>query len=126
MSVQSIFLVGETEITIVHRETTNIESGQGVFVARNCRVNLLTTLMFVEPDGTNCSIRLYWEHFGNRGIRQGKWKLVATARGEWELYDLEADRTELNDLSDKRPDKAKVLNDLYDAWAVRCGVIAEN
>lgn len=65
---------------------------------------------------------LYWEHFKNRGIRQGKWKLVATKTGDWELYDLEADRTELNDLGAKHPDKAKELNRLFDAWANRVGV----
>ncbi len=65
---------------------------------------------------------LYWEHIRNKGIREGKWKLVATARGEWELYDLEADRTELHDLSAKYPDRAKDMLARYDAWADRTGV----
>ncbi|MBN2310699.1 MAG: arylsulfatase [Candidatus Hydrogenedentes bacterium] len=65
---------------------------------------------------------LYWEHFRNRGIRQGDWKLVATKTGDWELYDLAADRTELTDLSGRYPEKAKELNAAYDAWAARCGV----
>lgn len=65
---------------------------------------------------------LCWEHMGNRGIRQGKWKLVATEDGEWELYDMEADRTELTDLAEKHPEKAKELNNLWDAWAARTGV----
>jgi arylsulfatase A-like enzyme len=65
---------------------------------------------------------LFWEHFRNRGIRQGKWKLVATKAGDWELYDLEADRTELNSLVDKHPEKARELDALYEAWAERVGV----
>ncbi|UCD52711.1 MAG: arylsulfatase, partial [Phycisphaerales bacterium] len=65
---------------------------------------------------------LFWEHEGNRAVRQGKWKLVSAHGGAWELYDLEADRTELNNLIDKQPDKAKELEALYQTWAKRCGV----
>ena len=65
---------------------------------------------------------LTWEHEGNRAVRQGKWKLVSRHPGGWELYDLEADRTELNNLATQHPDKAKELAALYAAWATRCGV----
>ena len=65
---------------------------------------------------------LYWEHMGNRAIRQGKWKLVARKKRDWELYDLEADRTELEGLALKYPEKAEELSGLYDAWAARTGV----
>ena len=67
--------------------------------------------------------KLYWEHEGNRAIRDGKWKLVSRHPKGWELYDMEADRTELNDLSAKMPEKtAQLLRD-YEAWAKRCGVV---
>jgi arylsulfatase A-like enzyme len=66
---------------------------------------------------------LYWEHVGNRAVRQGKWKLVAAQGQPWELYDLEADRTELNNLADTHPDKVKELEALYESWAKRCGVL---
>ena len=62
---------------------------------------------------------LFWEHEGNRAIREGKWKLVAKgAKGPWELYDLEADRTELNDLSEKMPERAKAMAERWEAWAI--------
>ena len=55
-------------------------------------------------------------------MRQGKWKLVSAHGGSWELYDLEADRTELNNVIEAHPEKARELEALYRAWAERCGV----
>jgi arylsulfatase A-like enzyme len=66
---------------------------------------------------------LYWEHEGNRGIRKGKWKLVAEKNLPWELYDLEADRTEINDLVLEQPKLVEDLKQLYFAWAERCNVL---
>jgi arylsulfatase A-like enzyme len=63
---------------------------------------------------------LYWEHEGNTAVRQGKWKLVCKYPGPWELYDMEVDRTELNDLSVKHPEMVKTLSGLYQDWAGRC------
>ena len=65
---------------------------------------------------------IYWEHEGNRAVRQGKWKLVSAHKGPWELYDLEADRTELDNLADKYPQKVEQLKELYESWVSRCGV----
>ena len=62
---------------------------------------------------------IFWEHEGNRAIRIGKWKLVAKgANGAWELYDLNADRSELNDLSEKHPQRTKEMADRWEAWAI--------
>jgi len=66
---------------------------------------------------------IFWEHEGNRAVRQGKWKLVSRFPDRWELYDLEADRTELHDLAADHPDKVKELTSLYDRWAQRAGVV---
>jgi arylsulfatase len=69
---------------------------------------------------------LYWEHYGNRAVRSGKWKLVEdgtdSRQGGWELYDMESDRTELNNLVDARPEVAKELKAKYSAWAERVRV----
>lgn len=67
---------------------------------------------------------LFWEHEGNRAVRQGRWKIVSKYPGNWELYDLEADRTELHNLAETQPAKVKELADLYEAWAKRCQVMA--
>ncbi len=66
---------------------------------------------------------LFWEHDGNRAVRQGKWKIVSRYTQPWELYDMEADRTETNDLAVQGGDKVKELASLYDAWASRVGVL---
>jgi arylsulfatase A-like enzyme len=65
---------------------------------------------------------IYWEHEGNRAVRQGKWKLVSRQPGGWELYDMEADRTELMNLAQKHLKKVEQLKALYESWAARCGV----
>ena len=42
-------------------------------------------------------------------MRDGKWKLVAKgANGPWELYDIDADRTELNNLAEKEPNHLRI------------------
>ncbi|MYC15447.1 MAG: arylsulfatase [Gemmatimonadetes bacterium] len=65
---------------------------------------------------------LIWEHEGNGAVRKGKWKLVKRYPGDWELYDIEADRSELGDLANDNPDVVSELSAIYDAWAERCGI----
>jgi arylsulfatase A-like enzyme len=65
---------------------------------------------------------IFWEHEGNRAVRQGRWKLVAKHPGGWELYDIDADRTEIHDLAPQMPEKVQELGSLWEAWAARCGV----
>jgi arylsulfatase len=76
---------------------------------------------------------IFWEHEGNRAVRIGKWKLVSRVKrnmrfteadkDQWELYDLEADRTEMNDLSAQYPQKVKEMSAQWEAWAERAKVI---
>jgi len=49
-------------------------------------------------------------HFGtDRALRQGPWKLVSAKLGKWELYNMDADRTELNDLSGQRRERVAAM-----------------
>jgi arylsulfatase len=66
---------------------------------------------------------IFWEHEGNRAVRQGKWKLVSRNLRNWELYDMETDRTESNNLAERYADKVHDMAALYDAWAKRCDVL---
>jgi len=65
---------------------------------------------------------LFFEHEGSRAVRDGKWKLVSLSGDAWELYDLEADPTEMNNLLARQPAKARDLVTMWHAWAKRCHV----
>ena len=69
---------------------------------------------------------VFWEHEGNRAVRLGKWKLVCRHPDAWELYDMEADRTELNNMARQEPEKVIELAALYFDWSKRCGVFPWN
>ncbi len=70
---------------------------------------------------------IFWEHQGNRAVRMGRWKLVAkrvsasAGVGPWELYDLESDRSELNDLAGEMPERVADLERAWLAWGARVG-----
>ncbi|MFM8539755.1 MAG: arylsulfatase [Planctomycetaceae bacterium] len=67
---------------------------------------------------------LYWEHEGNRAVREGDWKLVAVHDGPWELYDLSRDRSEQHDLSGAQPDRVRRMEAMWNAYASRTNVAA--
>jgi arylsulfatase A-like enzyme len=71
----------------------------------------------------NVDRSLFWEHEGNRAVRQGRWKLVSRDLGPWELYDMVEDRTELTNLAEKDPARVGNLNGAYDEWAGRNDVL---
>ena len=72
---------------------------------------------------------LYFDHHLNGAIRDGKLKLVrygdtgSNAKlNPWQLYDMEIDRSEQNDLAKKYPGKVKALSDKWEKWALRARV----
>src|SRR5690606_29364435 len=74
--------------------------------------------------GSNAPIHdqpIFWEHEGNKAVRLGNYKAVMKweedRRGKWELYEISKDRTELNDLSEKEPDRLASLVAAWEEWA---------
>lgn len=60
---------------------------------------------------------LFWEHEGNRAVRAGRWKAVRRLGHDWELYDLDRDRTEITDLAAREPARIRALANAWDRWA---------
>lgn len=70
--------------------------------------------------------KIYWEHEGNRAVRDGDWKLVAGFNEPWTLHNLATDRSEEHDLSGQHPDRAAALASAWQAYADRAEVVAWN
>ncbi len=84
---------------------------------------------------------LFFEHEGTRAVRDGRWKIVAPGpyypprspmlsgeRGDvgytdWKLFDMENDRTELNNLAQEQPGIVERLADEWQRWAERADVL---
>ena len=72
---------------------------------------------------------IFWEHEGNRALRMGKWKLVSKTKIQkkftpadenlWELYDMDEDPSEMNNLALKYPEKIKTMATLWEKEANR-------
>lgn len=70
---------------------------------------------------------IFWEHEMNRAVRMGKWKIVSEgelsggpygkwkyfSNGPWELYNIEADRNELNNLASGHPE---IVEEMANMW----------
>jgi len=74
---------------------------------------------------------LGWELFGNRAIRQGDWKLLyllkgAGGTGDWQLFNLQGDPGEMDDLSAAHPEKREAMLKLWDEYVKANGVIVSD
>jgi arylsulfatase len=78
-----------------------------------------------EDGSLSRSEPMFWEYRGSRAVREGKWKLVAERGRDWELYNLEEDRTEMNDVLEQYPERVADMKKKYDAWAGRIGAISD-
>ena len=68
---------------------------------------------------------LWWSHEGNRALRVGDWKLVASgANSPWELYNLKTDRAETRDLATAEPAKVRELGELWERQAAEIRAVA--
>ncbi|MBK5722746.1 arylsulfatase [Dysgonomonas sp. Marseille-P4677] len=68
---------------------------------------------------------LGFEHFNEKAlITKDGWKIIQPGRNNsWELYNLNKDRTELNNVAVSNPKVLEKLIKQYDEWAKRCLVV---
>jgi arylsulfatase len=82
--------------------------------------------MFSGIDTKLHSEPIFWEHEGNKAVRLGKYKLVQEWKANsnnWELYDLQVDRSETQNIIDQFPNKANEMIAMYEEWAVKVNVL---
>lgn len=72
---------------------------------------------------------IFWEHEANIGMREGKWKLVAKTPEDQdldveslELYNMDEDPTELNNLASSYPEKLDSMYQAWNKWAIKAQV----
>jgi arylsulfatase len=68
-------------------------------------------------------VPLFWEHEGNCAVRDGSWKLVRRHPNDWELYNMDEDRTELHDRAAGERDRVRRMVSDYERWAARSNVV---
>jgi arylsulfatase A-like enzyme len=66
---------------------------------------------------------IFFEHEGHSAIRYNNLKLVRQHNQDWELYDMNKDRTELNNLAGQHPLTEIELKAMYQDWAKKAGVM---
>lgn len=66
---------------------------------------------------------IFWEHEGNRAMRRGSWKLVRKYPGDWELYNMDNDRTELHNMAQAQPGVVKDMAAQWEKWAKEAYVL---
>ncbi|RZK21483.1 MAG: arylsulfatase [Pedobacter sp.] len=84
----------------------------------------LLPVLFEKQDTVQRSEPLFWERAGNRAARLGKWKLVSHWPSyAWELYNLEDDRGETQNIAAKNHELVSKLSVKYFEWAKKTGVV---
>lgn len=103
---------------------TCLDLGKATYPKDKIPVEGVSLVPLFSEKSINRGKPIFFEHEGNRAVRSGSWKLVAKGvKGKWELYDISKDRTEMNNLAEKHPEKLKMMAAQYENWANERGVV---
>ncbi|MDR0712814.1 MAG: arylsulfatase [Bacteroidales bacterium] len=84
----------------------------------------LLPVLFGQQDTVERGKPLFWERAGNRAVRFGKWKLESHYPSyAWELYDMDTDRGETDNVAAQHHDVVSRLSTLYFEWAKETGAV---
>src|SRR4029434_379152 len=107
-------VIKRNPMTMDRREFLALSASNGLVVQQQTRPNIL----LIVADGRRMPTRaLFFEHEGTRAVREGRYKLTALRGDSWKLYDMERDRTEMDDLSSKESKLVESLGKKWDVWA---------
>jgi arylsulfatase A len=117
---------------ISHEPVTSVDylpticEAAGVSLPRGRDIDGVSLLEHLKSNGTKALNRdaIYWHFPHYRGdvvpysiVRAGEWKLIKRYEGKtFELFNLEDDLSEKNDLSEKMPEKVKELDAKLGNW----------
>ena len=75
-------------------------------------VPLLTQQQKLQPRS------IFWDYNGRSAVRQGPWKLVLNQNRKTpvELFHLQDDLSEANNLAEKQPERVQKMRDSFTAW----------
>jgi arylsulfatase A-like enzyme len=62
---------------------------------------------------------IFWQWSDGKAVLKRKWKLVSW-KGEWELFDMEKDRTETTNLAKEYPQIVSEFKALHEKWVLYC------
>jgi len=83
-----------------------------------------------EDDSVHGEVAVGWELYGNRALIKGDWKAILTwppeGDGEWQLYNLKDDPTEVHDLAIREEDFMAEMIEAWNDYAAANGVAIVN
>ena len=92
-------------------------------------VSFLSLLEAPQESFREQPVSMGWELMGRQAYREGDWKILKVpppvGTGEWELFDLSSDPSEMEDLSDDHPQRLQQLLDDWQSYVEQNGVIAD-
>ncbi len=79
---------------------------------------------FIKGSPFESHAYMAWEHQSHQAVRKGPWKAVKKLEdADWQLFDMEKDRTETQNLADQHPQVVNDLADYWGKWAKEMGVL---